>query len=100
MVTRDSQLTCCYANQKTLRHLLASDSALDPASVPGGGLENGSRASMQAVGGLQTRVFVCVSDAVQFVESLAAAQVAVLVTGSLRLVGTAMHVLGFTVDDV
>ena len=48
----------------------------------------------------QTRVFLSVFDAVQFVESVSAAQVAVLVTGSLHLVGTTMKVLQFTVDDV
>ena len=48
----------------------------------------------------QTRVFLSVSDAVQFVESISPAQVAVLVTGSLHLVGTTMRVLHFTVDDV
>ena len=52
------------------------------------------------VEGIQTRVLVSVSDAIQFVESLSPAKVAVLVTGSLHLVGTTMSVLNFTVDDV
>jgi folylpolyglutamate synthase/dihydropteroate synthase len=58
---------------------------------------NGDRLSEEET---QTRVFLSVSDAVQFVESISPAHVAVLVTGSLHLVGTIMRVLNFTVDDV
>ena len=76
MVTNSSQLKRCYANQQCLVAIT--------------GQEKSER----------SRVCVSVSDAVEYVDSFSSVQVAVLVTGSLHLVGTVMGVLAFTVDDL
>lgn len=87
MVTYDSQLARCYANEQSFKEVLAT-------SLPV--TESGDEQSRESV----TRICVSVSDALHFVDTLSPAQVAVLVSGSLHLVGTVMSVLGFTAADV
>ena len=92
-VTHDCQLSRCYANQQCFKEVMLSTGEKTVANE-GGSVER----SLES--GTQTRVLLSVSDAIQFLESMSPAQVAVLVTGSLHLVGSAMSVLKFTVDDV
>jgi folylpolyglutamate synthase len=87
MVTNSSQLSRCYANQQCLKDMLCSrTTAMADFQRP--------------MPGEQTRVCVSVSDAVGFVDSLSPAKLAVLVTGSMHLVGSVMYVLGFTVENL
>ena len=81
MVTYDSQLAHCSANEQCIRVLLST-------------AKEGKDKKPQ------TKVLTSTADALHYVETLGPSQVDVLVTGSLHLVGTIMSVLGFTVDDV
>lgn len=84
MVTYSSQLSRCYENQQCFNHIQSS------------GLVDGQELTLEEM----TRVCVSVSDALQYVDSLSPARIAVLVTGSLHLIGSVMSVLGFSVEDL
>ena len=105
-VTTDQQVSRCYDNEKTFKEFLTS--------------WNSSQEDCPVV---ETKVFPCISHALQWMESLCVPSephdsaspsqilstalvppptphIAVLVTGSLHLVGAVMNALGFTIDDV
>ena len=103
-VTTDYQMARCYAHEKIFQDLVCRSSSHKETSA------------------VVTKVFPCISHAIQWVESVCVPpqshhsctlshslsspshsphpHIAILVTGSLHLVGAVMHMLGFTIDDV
>lgn len=104
-VSPDHQLSHCYANEKIFKELLKS-----------------GKSGEEGHPSVETMVFPCLSHAIRWMESLcdssqphlsttamytsstpashSSQQIAVLVTGSLHLVGDMMSALGFTIEDV
>lgn len=100
MVTRDGQLSRCYANQQSFWEVI--NRSHSPTLLVETGRERLQDATLLVDRSVQTKVFTSVSDSIHFVETISSPRVGVhvLVCGSLHLVGTVMNVLGFTVDDV